>query len=72
MTSPRVTSALRYSPLAALVAVGTGLDSIAESVALGTQASVEAKNRKMQETYRELERLQRALSPGSGASSGLA
>lgn len=33
---------------------------------------LEVKNRKVQETYRELERLRRALSPGSGASSGLA
>ena len=33
---------------------------------------VEAKNRQVQETYTELERLRRSLAPGSGASSSLA
>ena len=33
---------------------------------------LEAKNRRVQEMYAELERLRRALSPHSGASSGLA
>jgi septation ring formation regulator EzrA len=33
---------------------------------------LEAKNKQVQETYAKLERLRRMLSPGSGASSGLA